>query len=58
MDELSRQFGDAVDTYLTTIEELAAEGLLSKNENCIRLTPRGRLLSNEVFEKFIEQVLS
>jgi oxygen-independent coproporphyrinogen-3 oxidase len=58
MDELSRQFGDAVDTYLPTIEELAAEGLLSKNENCIRLTPRGRLLSNEVFEKFIEQVLS
>jgi oxygen-independent coproporphyrinogen-3 oxidase len=58
MDELSRQFGDAVDTYLPTTEELAAEGLLSKNENCIRLTPRGRLLSNEVFEKFIEQVLS
>jgi oxygen-independent coproporphyrinogen-3 oxidase len=58
LNELAHKFGDAVETYLPIIEELAAEGLLFKDENCIRLTPRGRLLSNEVFEKFIEQVLS
>ena len=33
--------------------ELAAAGLLHIEGNVIRLTPRGRLLSNEVFERFL-----
>jgi oxygen-independent coproporphyrinogen-3 oxidase len=53
LNDLRGKFGEALELYLPLINELAAEGLLSKNENWIRLTPRGRLLSNEVFEKFI-----
>jgi oxygen-independent coproporphyrinogen III oxidase len=35
------------------ISDLTAEGLLTKRENRIALTPRGRLLSNEVFARFM-----
>ena len=35
------------------IEELLDEGLLERNEDRVRLTARGRLLSNEVFARFI-----
>jgi oxygen-independent coproporphyrinogen-3 oxidase len=35
------------------IEELLDEGLLERNDDRVRLTPRGRLLSNEVFARFI-----
>ncbi len=34
-------------------EELVSEGLLQSDGDFIRLTPRGRLFSNEVFERFI-----
>src|SRR5207249_4775353 len=37
-----------------TITELVQAGMLSLEKTVIRLTPRGRLLSNEVFEKFIQ----
>jgi len=36
-----------------TIVELVAEGLMQENGDFVRLTPRGRLLSNEVFQRFI-----
>lgn len=36
-----------------TMRELCAGGLLEKEHNTIRLTARGRLLSNEVFERFL-----
>ena len=39
-------FGEAV-------EELTENGLLEKNKEIIYLTDKGRLLGNEVFEKFI-----
>jgi len=29
-------------------------GLMERREDMIRLTPRGRLLSNEVFERFLD----
>lgn len=35
------------------IEELVGDGLLQEHDDRIRLTPRGRLLSNEVFQRFL-----
>ena len=35
------------------IEELTFNGLLESEGDVVRLTPRGRLLSNEVFQRFI-----
>jgi oxygen-independent coproporphyrinogen-3 oxidase len=36
-----------------TVAELISEELLQRDGDLVRLTPRGRLLSNEVFERFI-----
>lgn len=36
------------------IEDLVSEGLLHQDGARIRLTPRGRLLSNEVFQRFLD----
>jgi oxygen-independent coproporphyrinogen-3 oxidase len=36
-----------------TIAELVADELLEESGDIIRLTPRGRLLSNEVFQRFL-----
>ena len=48
------EFGeDAVADFSPAISECAEAGLLEMQENFVRLTPRGRLLSNEVFERFI-----
>lgn len=35
------------------IDDLTAQGLLHREGDIVRLTPRGRLLSNEVFERFV-----
>jgi oxygen-independent coproporphyrinogen-3 oxidase len=55
LGNLRREFGAAVDQYEPVLRELIAAGLLSRNENedVVQLTTHGRLLSNEVFEKFI-----
>jgi oxygen-independent coproporphyrinogen-3 oxidase len=53
MDHMRREFGVAMDKFVPTLEELIADGLLEREENTVLLTARGRLLSNEVFEKFI-----
>jgi oxygen-independent coproporphyrinogen III oxidase len=55
LDSLYERFGDDVDVHMPVIEELAADGLLTRARNRIQLTPRGRLLSNEVFERFIHE---
>ena len=55
LGSLHQQFGANLDAYTTVIEELAEEGLLLRAGNCIQLTARGRLLSNEVFERFIHE---
>jgi len=48
------QFGaDAVQAVQPVIEESVIAGLIEKIERTIRLTPRGRLLSNEVFQRFL-----
>ena len=42
-------------TFESEIEDLAALGLVKRSENFLRLTSRGRLLSNEVFQAFIRE---
>jgi oxygen-independent coproporphyrinogen-3 oxidase len=49
------QYGrDAVERYTNEITELHESGLVELKEGWLRLTARGRLLSNEVFERFLE----
>jgi oxygen-independent coproporphyrinogen-3 oxidase len=43
----------AIDEFSPVIAELIADGLLQGDGDCIRLTSRGRLLSNEVFQSFL-----
>jgi oxygen-independent coproporphyrinogen-3 oxidase len=48
------EFGEsAVRSYADAISECVESGLLEREGDVIRLTARGRLLSNEVFERFI-----
>jgi oxygen-independent coproporphyrinogen-3 oxidase len=52
--ELAEKFGDdAVDTARAAIAECVDSGLMEWRGEFVRLTARGRLLSNEVFERFI-----
>jgi oxygen-independent coproporphyrinogen-3 oxidase len=52
--EVAGQFGpEGVEGARHTIAELVSDRLLHRDSDFIRLTPRGRLLSNEVFERFI-----
>ena len=44
---------EAIQSARNAIAELISEGLLLKQGELIRLTARGRLLSNEVFQRFI-----
>src|SRR5579864_3418680 len=53
MERLREEFGDGVDNFGASIDELAEDGLLIHGGENLRLTNRGRLLSNEVFGKFI-----
>jgi oxygen-independent coproporphyrinogen-3 oxidase len=39
--------------FQTAIERFIREGLLETDGNALRLTPRGVLLSNEVFAEFV-----
>ncbi|HUJ95688.1 MAG TPA: radical SAM family heme chaperone HemW [Terriglobales bacterium] len=52
--EVEEKFGEeAVAAVSPVITELLDAGLLGRTDDSIRLTSRGRLLSNEVFERFI-----
>jgi oxygen-independent coproporphyrinogen-3 oxidase len=53
MERVREEFGEAADKFGPAIRELVMEGLLRQSGENLSLTPRGRLLSNEVFEKFI-----
>jgi putative oxygen-independent coproporphyrinogen III oxidase len=53
LEKLRTEFSHASDKYDEVISGLATQGLLLRSRERIELTPRGRLLSNEVFEKFI-----
>jgi len=55
--EVVKEFG--MDEELNnTIAELRADGLLEQGTEFIRLTERGRLVSNEVFQRFIAEPAS
>ena len=53
--ELEREFGcERVEAALETAKRLAEDELLTVDGANVRLTARGRLISNEVFEHFLE----
>ncbi len=51
--ELQEKFGADLDPYWEVMNGLLSEKLLEQSGGKIRLTARGRLLSNEVFQKFL-----
>jgi oxygen-independent coproporphyrinogen-3 oxidase len=52
--DLAQEFGgDAVEGAGAAIAEIVESGLMERRGDFVRLTSRGRLLSNEVFERFI-----
>ena len=54
LDRIAARFGEvSIRPLLETVNELVEGGLLEHEEQSIRLTSRGRLLSNEVFQKFL-----
>jgi len=54
LQEIAVSFGqEAVKHVRPRIAELAEDGLLQEEGDWIRLSPRGRLLSNEVFQAFL-----
>ena len=55
-EALRAEFGEAVGGYREAIAELAAEGMLLAEANNVKLTARGRLVSNDVFGRLLETV--
>ncbi len=54
VDEVKHKFGlGPVSQMLNVVDECVGEGLIKRRGRRISLTSRGRLLSNEVFERFI-----
>jgi len=54
--DVAAQFGeDAIAGCSETIADFVRTGLMDRHGDVIRLTPQGRLLSNEVFERLIAQ---
>jgi len=52
--ELAERYGTgATSVFREEIAELCSENLLELIDGRLRLTPRGRLLSNEVFARFL-----
>ena len=56
LPKLRARFGDTLmDGYTPILAELIADGLLQQIADRVKLTPRGRLLSNEVFARFLRE---
>jgi len=55
LNVLHADFGRSVEAYEPAIAELRQTGLVNRDRNIISLTARGRLLSNEVFGRFLLQ---
>jgi oxygen-independent coproporphyrinogen III oxidase len=53
LGRLRAEFGPAAEKFESIIDELVEDGLLIRSGQNLRLTNRGRLLSNEVFGRFI-----
>lgn len=57
LNQLMAEFGkDAVSDRLPVLAEVADLGLTERQGSIVRLTSRGRLLSNEVFVRFLARV--
>ncbi|MHB1701442.1 MAG: radical SAM family heme chaperone HemW [Acidobacteriaceae bacterium] len=56
LEALRAEFGETVDGYREPIAELAAEGMLLAEGDRVKLTERGRLVSNDVFGRLLETV--
>lgn len=55
IDAMEREFGArAVAKAMKVVDAQAENGLLISDGKTVRLTPQGRLLSNEVFQEFLE----
>jgi len=56
LESIAAQFGEeAVSPLFAMFAELSDLGLLTRQGEILRLTARGRLLSNEVFERFLAE---
>lgn len=54
LEDVAQRFGRAaVDALAPMLDELEGTGLIEREAATIRLTQRGRLLSNEVFQRFL-----
>lgn len=54
LQKFRRLYGnEATDSAQSVSDELLSDGLLETHDNRLRLTSRGRLLSNEVFQRFL-----
>ncbi|MFI5106129.1 MAG: radical SAM family heme chaperone HemW, partial [Terriglobales bacterium] len=53
LETLREEFGETLTRYDAMIRELADEQLVQYSDGTLRLTARGRLLSNEVFAAFL-----
>ncbi len=52
--DFQQRFGrDVREVYGAQLAEMQELGLLEADDQCVRLTPRGRLLGNEVFQRFL-----
>ncbi|HLZ42393.1 MAG TPA: radical SAM family heme chaperone HemW [Candidatus Sulfotelmatobacter sp.] len=57
LQQIAHHFGQrTINNLQATIAEFVQAGLLQKENNSVRLTARGRLLSNEVFQAFLAPV--
>ena len=54
--EIAKEFGeDAVGEYSEPLADLTEAGLIEREGTVARLTARGRMISNDVFERFISE---
>lgn len=54
LSRLAGEYGaDSVAAFTPEIDELVATGLMLQEGDVVRLTARGRLLSNEIFQRFL-----
>jgi oxygen-independent coproporphyrinogen-3 oxidase len=54
LDEIANRYGSIkIEAFHEDISELISDGLMERRGEVIRLTARGRLLSNEVFQRFL-----
>ena len=54
VSELAARFGEEpIETASAAITELVEDGMMEQRGDFVCLTTRGRLLSNEVFERFM-----